>query len=51
MGMHIMKLKKNEPYEVLSPDQELAPLVLPYKMLCCLVQLGAVYKAEQNIPC
>lgn len=48
MGMRIMRSKKNEPYEMLSPDQE---LVLPYKMLCCLVQLGAIYKAEQNIAC
>lgn len=38
---------------MLSPDEELTPLVLPYKMLLlpqCLVQLGAVNKAEQNIP-
>lgn len=49
MGMYITRSKKNEPYEMLSPDQQLAPFVLPYKMLCFLVQLGAVYKAEQNI--
>ena len=40
---------------MLSPDEELAPPVLPYKMLLllllrCLVQLGAVNKTEQNIP-
>lgn len=38
---------------MLSPDEELAPPVLPYKIMLlqwCLVQLGAVSKAEQNVP-
>lgn len=53
MGMNIVRSKKNEPREMLSPEEELTPPVLPYKMLLllgCLVQLGAINKAEQNTP-
>jgi len=39
---------------MLSHEEQLAPPVLPYKMLLvllqCLVQFGAINKAERNIP-